>query len=143
MNVSIESVILFQLDKTSKIAKQYSQREFERLGLGITIEQWILLKIIQENNELSQRELADKSFRDPASITRTLDLLHKVGLIDRQPIPENRRQYQIHLTTKGEKFITTHMPIIQKHRRKSIEGIPAKDLKKLEGLLLKIQGNMT
>ncbi len=83
MTNDIESVILFQLDKTSKTAKQYSQREFERLGLGITVEQWILLKIIHESDDISQKELADQSFRDPASITRTLDLLHSRGFIDR------------------------------------------------------------
>ncbi|MGB3781077.1 MAG: MarR family transcriptional regulator [Tunicatimonas sp.] len=142
MTDDIESVILFQLDKASKTAKQYSQREFERLGFGITVEQWILLKIIHESDGISQRELADQSFRDPASITRTLDLLHVRGFIDRLPVPENRRQYRILLTKKGEQFVAAHMPTIQQHRQKSVEGISVKDLKKLSALLQKIQKNM-
>ena len=109
---NIENVILFQIEKTSKISKIYSQRELDRLGVDITIEQWILLKIIDENYPISQKELAIKSLRDPASITRTLDLLQKKGYIERQTIPENRRQYNIILTSQGSKFIQEHLPII-------------------------------
>ena len=50
--MNIENIILFQIDKTSKVSKLYSQREFDRLGMGITVEQWILLKFIEENDGL-------------------------------------------------------------------------------------------
>ena len=53
----INRVILFQIDQTSKIAKQYSQRELDRRELGITVDQWVLLKIIEESAPLSQKEL--------------------------------------------------------------------------------------
>lgn len=140
--MNIENVILFQIDKTSKISKLYSQREFDRLGMGITVEQWILLKIVEENNGLTQKELADKSLRDPASITRTLDLLTKKGFIERKPVEDNRRQYSICLTKKGESFIDNYLPIIKSHRAKSIDGISKDELTTLNHLLGKIQQNM-
>ena len=40
----IEDVILFQIDQTSKISKKHSQKEFDKLKLGITVEQWVILK---------------------------------------------------------------------------------------------------
>src|SRR5687768_6069159 len=98
MKNSLNDVILFIIDQTSKIARQYSQNEFDLLKIDVTVEQWVLLKIIHENEGLSQTVLAEKSHRDPASITRTLDLLEKKRLILRQPIPENRRQYNLKLT---------------------------------------------
>lgn len=141
--MNIESIILFQIDKTSKIAKLYSQREFDRLGLGITVEQWILLKIIEENDGLTQKELANKSLRDPASITRTLDLLNKKGFVERRPVEGNRRQYSVCLKKQGKVFIEKYMPVIGNHRAKSIEGITVKELEVLTQLLGKIQQNMT
>ncbi|SDL42936.1 MarR family winged helix-turn-helix transcriptional regulator [Kriegella aquimaris] len=138
----IEEILLFQIDKTSKVAKQYSQREFDRLGLNITVEQWILLKIVHESNHISQKELAEKSLRDPASITRTLDLLQKKELINRLPIPENRRQYNINLSKKGAAFVQKNMPIVDAHRKKSIEGLSEKDQQTLNNLLKRIQENM-
>lgn len=139
----IEEVILFQIDQTTKKAKMYSQREFDRLGLDITVEQWILLKIIEESNGMSQREIAEKSLRDPASITRTLDLLEKKGFVARQPIEGNRRQYRIILTGNGQKFVEKHMPLVSDHRSKSIEGLTQNELRVLKKALSKIQDNMS
>jgi MarR family transcriptional regulator, transcriptional regulator for hemolysin len=140
--MNIESVVLFQIDKTSKISKLYSQREFDRLGLDITVEQWILLKIIHESHSISQRDLADKSLRDPASITRTLDLVEKKGFVDRQAVPGDRRQYNIVLTKKGLDFILKHLPVVNQHRQKSVEGLSDNEVKTLTKLLYKIQKNM-
>ena len=139
---NIENVILFQIDKTSKVSKQYSQREFDKIEFGITIEQWILLKIIEESRELSQRELAGKSLRDPASITRTLDLLQKKGFVKREAIPENRRQYSIKLTPMGAEFVKKHIPMVQEHRKKSIDGFSQEELLQLSSFLKRIQDNM-
>lgn len=141
--MKIEQVILYQIDSTSKIAKQYSQREFDRLGLDLTVEQWILIKIIDENDSITQKELAIKSFRDPSSITRTLDILEKKKIISRVPIPNDRRAYGISLSNKGKKFIKDNMDIIIEHRIRSIDGLTNEEIKTLFDLLKRIQKNMS
>lgn len=138
----IESVILFQIEKTNKVAKQHSQKELDRIKLGITVDQWVLLKIIEEAQSLSQKELAAKSMRDPASITRTLDILSKKGFILREPIPENRRQYNIVLTEAGQYFVDGNMPMVKGFRKQSIKGFSRKELENLRDYLLRIQENM-
>ncbi len=138
----IEDVILFQLDLTSKISKQYSQRDFDKLKLGITVEQWVLLKIISESKDLTQKELAHKSYRDPASITRTLDILEKKEFLYREAIPNNRRSYHIVLSSKGRQFIETHMDLIVRHRENSIKGISKKNLTIMSEILTKMRENM-
>ncbi len=138
----LKDVILFQIEQTSKVSKQYSQREFEKLDFGITVEQWILLKIISESEELSQKELSIKSFRDPASITRTLDILEKKSLVVREPIPDNRRTYNISLSKDGNKFIKNNRTIIKKHRERSTKGFSIKELAMLSSMLKRIQENM-
>lgn len=142
MKQNIESVVLFQIDKTSKVSKIYSQREFDRLGLGITVEQWILLKIIEESNQLSQRELATKSLRDPASITRTLDILEKRNYVMRNSIPNNRRRYDLALTKVGQKLVAEHLDIIKEHRKRSVQGFTKQELSQLSTFLSRIQENM-
>lgn len=143
MEIALKDLILFQIDKTSKVSKLYSQREFDKLGLGITVDQWILLKIIEGEKQLSQKELAEKSLRDPASITRTLDLLEKKGYIERVSIEGNRRQYNIILTKAGTKFIAKHMAMVNKHRELSTKGFTKKELETLTSMLLRIQENMS
>lgn len=139
---NIENVILFQLDKTSKLAKQHSQRQLEKRGMNITVEQWVILKIVEENDGVSQKVIAEKSYRDPASITRTLDLLQKKGLLNRLPIPTNRRQYQIVMTKEGKAFVQKHMDFVQSLRDLSVSGFSIQELETLSGYLQRIQQNM-
>lgn len=139
----INEIILFQLDKTSKIAKQYSQSVMDKLDFGLRIEQWVLLKIIHENSPLSQRELATKSLRDPASITRTLDILSKKEFITRLPIPNNRRQYNIELTNVGATFVEKNMETVKELRSLSVKDFSQEELKMLSNMLLRIQKNMS
>ncbi len=139
----IEDVILFQIDLTSKVSKQYSQKEFNKLKLGITVEQWVILKIVSESSNLSQKELAEKSYRDTASITRTIDLLEKKEFLLRESIPNNRRTYNIRLTEKGQDFIEQNMELIKSHRKRSIKDFTPDELNTLSTLLLKIRKNMS
>ncbi len=143
MSQDLNDVILFQIEKTSKTAKQYSQKEFDRIGLSITVDQWVLLKIIEKHQPLSQKELAIQSLRDPASITRTLDLLEKKNYIERAAIVDNRRQYNISLTPAGEKFVSDNMKMVDAHRQQSTKGFTNAELKQLTDLLSRIQQNMT
>ncbi|MFK8038770.1 MAG: MarR family transcriptional regulator [Crocinitomicaceae bacterium] len=138
----IEDVILFQIDLTSKVSKSYSQKEFDKLKLGITVEQWVILKIISEWPMLTQKEIAAKSYRDPASITRTLDLLEKKKLLNRVAIPNNRRTYNIQLTETGKTFIKDNMSLIKSQRKRSIKGLSKKELADLSLILSKIRENM-
>ncbi|MGB6037910.1 MAG: MarR family transcriptional regulator, partial [Cryomorphaceae bacterium] len=112
-------------------------------GMNITVEQWVLLKIVHEKSPISQTELAEFSLRDPASITRTLDILGKKGLADRENIEGNRRQYNIVLTKAGEKFVDAHMDFIEKQRAQSLMGMNEKDQKTFNRLLKQMQENMT
>lgn len=140
---NINQVILFQLDQTSKIARQYSQRVLDQEQLGITVEQWVLLKLIEENAPLSQKELGERSHRDPASITRTLDLLDKKGLVHREVMATNRRQYNVLLTKAGAAFVNKHFPLVKELREQSVKGLSAQELEQLQSLLLRIQQNMS
>ncbi|MDN5214776.1 MarR family transcriptional regulator [Fulvivirgaceae bacterium BMA12] len=139
----LESVILFLIDQTSKTAKRFTQRELDKKGWDITIDQWVLLKIVEESNGLSQNELAEKSSRDGASITRSLDILEKKHYLERKATPEDRRQYKISLTPEGQAFIAKNMSLVNKHRAKSLEGFSSEEIKSLKEMLLRIQKNMS
>jgi DNA-binding MarR family transcriptional regulator len=139
----IEDVILFQIDLTSKVSKQYSQREFNNLNLGITVEQWVVLKIVSESSNLSQKELAEKSFRDADSITRTLDLLEKKEYLFRKSIPNNRIAYEICLSEKGEQCIKDNIELIYELRKLSTQSFRSEELEVLSSYLERIMSNMS
>ena len=141
-NTPLHSVPSFVMEQTVRIVKRYSQNMFDKLGLGITIDQWVLLKIIHEQAGLSQKEIATESARDSASITRTLDLLEKNGFIARKSLPNNKRQHTIHLTSQGSTFVKENMTLIEDIRNRSTNNLSEKDIKTLLNTLRTIQKNM-
>ena len=139
--IEIESVIMFLIERTLKTAKRYSQLAFDQMELNITVDQWVLLKIIDEKEPLSQKELGEFSIRDKASIARTMVLLEKKGYVLRTPIPENRREYNISLSKTGKQFVHQNMDMIREHRKKSLEGFSEAEVQSLQDMLLRIQRN--
>ncbi|MBX2815609.1 MAG: MarR family transcriptional regulator [Saprospiraceae bacterium] len=141
MNIAIEEVVLFEIEKTSKLAKMYSQREFDKRQVALTVDQWILIKVIEEYGPLTQRALAARVFRDPASVKRTLDLLESKELISRKPDDQDRRQHQVELRDRGISLIKELMPMISQHRKQSTAGFSATEKQELVRLLKRMQDN--
>lgn len=142
INTTLESTLLFAIDQTTKIARQYTQHHFELLGIDITVEQWLILKVVKEKSIASQTALARVTHRDPSSITRTLNLLQQKGLLLRVAIPGNKRQFRIELTREGRYFLLQTQPLIDHMRSTSIQNITETDILKTISILEHIQQNL-
>ncbi len=139
---NLNEVILFLIEQTNKKAKQHSALMFDQRGIDVTVDQWVLMKFVQENPGLSQTELATETFKDAASITRILDILTRKGLILREIISGNRRKFSIHLSREGQAFIEKHIDFVQELRNLSIEGLEEDEILILTKTLLQIQKNL-
>ncbi|CZR00169.1 MarR family winged helix-turn-helix transcriptional regulator [Trichococcus collinsii] len=60
-----------------------------------------LLRILQENDGMSSRELADRMGIRPASLTEMLNRLEADGILTRQPDPSDQRRNRIFIQEKG------------------------------------------
>ena len=142
MNIqrSLNEVVFFLIEQTNKKAKQFSAAKFAERGIDVTVDQWVLMKVIQENPDQSQSAIAEQTYKDAASITRMLDLLVKKDLVYRMPI--DRRQFSINLTEKGQGFIEKHMTFVQELRNIGTAGLSEEEIAGLRRILLKIQENL-
>jgi DNA-binding MarR family transcriptional regulator len=138
----LSQVIFFSIDQTNKKIKQYAQKQFNLYGINITTDQWVLLKIIEENNAISQVALAELALKDTASITRMVDILEKKALVSRNAHTADRRKFTLMLTQKGISFIKKHMPVVESVRQQGIKNFSDKELTLLKSLLEKIADNM-
>jgi MarR family transcriptional regulator, transcriptional regulator for hemolysin len=139
--MELSTIIPFVIEQTSALAKQNSQKEFDAAKIPITVDQWILLKAIDEKPGLTQVELAEKIYRSASSLARTLDALDKKGLIKRERVPNNRKQYTIRLTTEGNHLVLKSTPIVENTIAKGLLKFSKKDIEQLKSLLLRIQKN--
>ena len=80
---------------------------------GIAPEQFATLKIISEDNEVTQTRIAELLAKNKTTVGRSIDALVQKGLIARQDIENDRRANLITLTVKGEEVLKLATPIAQ------------------------------
>lgn len=137
----IEDVLFYTIDKSIKTYRQYAQKKLIQAGHSITIDQWLVLTVLKDYPEISQNEIAEKVFKDTASVTRIIDLLVKSNLLNRSVLSQDRRRTNISITAKGEKSLTEVKQIILGNRKNALRGISKSELALLNTLLNKIIAN--
>lgn len=136
----LDDVYVFLLERVSRRFKKYSKKKLAAIGVTISSEQWVVLKRISEYPGTTQREIATSTYKDPASITRILDLLQKEDLIRRED-GNDRRSFGIYLTDKGNSLVEKVLPTAVKIRAKGLQEISEEEKILLNRLLKKIYDN--
>ena len=77
---------------------------------NIAPEQFATLKIISEDGEITQSEIAEILAKGKPTISRALDALEKKGMIVREQNSEDRRVKPIRLTDKGQAVLEMVIP---------------------------------
>jgi DNA-binding MarR family transcriptional regulator len=139
----LSNIIFYSLENCIKSYRQFAQKNISAAGFTITIDQWLVLKTIQENSSISQQQLAAKVFKDAASITRMIDLLVKNGYLIRSFHQEDRRRFELTLSKEGTKIIQSLEPIIHNNRKKALQGISLAEIEKLQCILSDITSNVS
>jgi DNA-binding MarR family transcriptional regulator len=132
----------FLLDRTARRVKQYAQRKFKLEDFDLTVDQWLILKNLSENELLSQSELAQLVFKDQPTLTRIIDLLTKKGYVERMPHPMDRRSFQLLLTESGIKKVKELKPKVASIREKAWENLNEGDFEEFKRILNTIYNNL-
>ena len=138
---NLNSVIFYNIEEAIKTYRMYAQNQLKINQLKITIDQWLVLKCLKENPKATQIELAEKVFKDNASITRIVDLLVKANFLQREINPNDRRKLNLKITGSGEKILDDVYKIVLKNRAKALEGISSEEIETVNTILKKISSN--
>ncbi|MBN4072428.1 hypothetical protein JYT74_00170 [Crocinitomix catalasitica] len=139
MNSKKEYIV--QLEKTLQAIKRYKKKKLKASGLGITADQWELVKQIDLDPGISQKSLAEATLKDPASVKRSLDLLQNRAIIERRLVATDLRERALHLTESGEDLIHRMLPIAIDIRAKGVSGITQNEMEELSAILRKVHQN--
>lgn len=87
---------------------------FRRIFLeaGLTEQQWRVLRVLWDRNEVVFRELADLTLIAPASLVGVIDRLETRGLVTRRRSTSDRRAVDISLTAEGRSIEKQVMPAV-------------------------------
>ncbi|MCQ6959628.1 MarR family winged helix-turn-helix transcriptional regulator [Mucilaginibacter aquariorum] len=132
----------YLLDRTARRVKGYAQQRFASGNFDITIDQWLILKSLDDDRYLKQKELAELTGKDTPTLTRIIDLLCKKGLTERVMHKDDRRSFTVHLTEAGKAKLLELSPKISEIRMKAWENLTEQDYEQLKMILNKIYQNL-
>jgi len=117
-------------------------KAFQKEGFYLTFEQSILLKIINDNEGVSQQKLSILMNRDKTSITRAINILEDKNLVVRIPLKEDKRKKFIYLTKEGKKRMLEILPKFLELRQKIESALNNEELDNLQIILNKIDNKI-
>jgi DNA-binding MarR family transcriptional regulator len=82
--------------------------------------------------QFTQRDLAERLYVTKGNVSGLVDRLVEAGLVDRKPIPGDRRSHALHLTSEGRRLAREGMDVQRRFVDETIGQLPVDDLEKLD-----------
>ena len=130
------------LTRTSRAVGNMLQKMFLKAGHDLSADEWaILANLAMFCDGQFQQQLADRTFKDKAAMTRLIDGLEKKGLVKRVQDEIDRRQKKIFLTSQSSKLVKKLLPIAKRAQLKGQKDIGPDQLETFKSVLRQIFKN--
>lgn len=140
-NKNATGTVLYLIEQAIKEYRKLSQKNITKIVKDITIDQCLVLIILNKDEKISQNELANLIFKDNASVTRIIELMVKKDYLNRTIHKEDRRKFNLEITEKGKKTLELINPIAQVNRETALYGLSQEEINLLDATLNKIIAN--
>ena len=140
--MDINTYVTPWLGKTAKLMTASVIDYFKMQGIDITIEQFILLKFLNDEDGQIQNDLAFITHRDKTSLTRLINTLEKKGFVKRASSKEDKRIKRIYITPIGIDKFKSMLPIMKLFFEKIQQGFSEDEISFLITAFKRIQKNI-
>lgn len=115
----------------------------ERLKKELSLSggKWKVLAALSVENGISQTKLADFIFVEGPTLVAMIDKLEELGLVQRKPDKEDRRNNLIFMTKKSENMISVIVDCVLELRKNVTKNISEKELEITKKVLRKMTMN--
>ena len=125
---------------TARLVRDAYDQRFAELDLNLT--QAIMLAYVAEFGPVTQTKIADHLGQGRAATGATIDRLQSRGLVKRHPDADDRRVWQIQLTTSGTDVVARVAAIDETLRTELRAGISRAERQALSAVLQQLQSNL-
>ncbi len=139
MEFNMDRSVGFLLNRTATASKA----RFGSLikDYGISAEQWTVLFRVVEKSGISQKELAESTYKDQGNLTRMIDKLVEKGYLSKIPDEQDRRAYKLFAAPKAKDMVRKIIPVSSRHNEKLTENFTEEERSQLNRLLNKLYEN--
>ncbi len=131
-----------RLNTTSVVMRAFSNQVFSQNGFEITPEQYTILTLIVDNEELYQRQLSEITLKDRSNISRIIKILEEKELIVKITDSNGRQIFKVQATQKGLDLYKKMKPVSKSIRQIATRGISNNDMGICLNTLDKIFNNL-
>jgi DNA-binding MarR family transcriptional regulator len=129
-----------QINVVARSLRLFLEKELS--PTGVSPSQWMLLMALGENNNQVQTAIAKTVNLDDATVTRIIDKLAEMGLLERNQDISDRRAQIISLTDKGWKIYKEWSAIGNRVNQIATLNLTDRDKNKILKILAVIKNNL-
>lgn len=142
MTYSDQKAYFFQIDNTIKSIRTFMQKSLNEAKINLTVDQWLVLDQIANNDGISQSLLGQITSKDAPTITRILDILAKKSIILRKMGESDRRKFEIFTSKIGNQLHADAFKVISNCRKTAWNGLNDVDFTQLVRIMETINTNV-
>lgn len=143
LNHYVDTVI-YSVDMIIKNLKIDLKHKIDKLDLGITGEQFVVLDTVAYYENMYPQRLSQILMKDKSNTTRMIKILTDKGLISKTAGKiNNRLVYMLNITPEGKKLVDDNMPKIKKYITEIFENITDEEIELLHSMSKKFEKALT
>jgi len=108
-------------------------------GVELTPHQFEIIKLLAECGVLHVAEIGDRLQIARPQMTRLLDSLEQLEIVERQTATTDRRTIDVRLTDKGVNILKEHKKTVQNAIKETLSGLTEEELMDLSASLCRIR----
>lgn len=129
------------LNTSARLIKRKMDKQLDKHD--ITTAQWIVLKLLDKKEKLSQAEIAELLLADRATVGTVINKLIEKGYLDKEFDPQDRRTYLVFLTEKSQIIIKETEENERDVSAEALESFNEEETKVLFNALNRIISNLS
>jgi DNA-binding MarR family transcriptional regulator len=136
--LDLEHFLPYRLSVLSnRISQDIARLYAQRWNLGIT--EWRVLAVLGRHDDLSAREVAERTAMDKVAVSRAIASLLEAGRIERETHGDDRRRSQLRLSPAGQTVYAEVAPLALAYQRRLLEGLADDERAALDRLLTRLE----
>jgi MarR family transcriptional regulator, transcriptional regulator for hemolysin len=135
-----DELIGFKSSQMNRKMLRYLNQTLE--WYGITLEQWVVLSTLSDEENINQKTLSLKTGKNPTSLLRILDILERKKFIERREDKNDRRASSLFITDNGNKLVQEITPYIDEHFKEITANVLDQNIEIYEHVVNEIDQNL-
>ncbi len=127
--------LIYLISTAQHLLRNHLKSEFEKGSLTITPSHSAMLFYLLDNGPQTMNELSNLLFIKNSTVTGLIDRLEKNGIVKRNHVGNDRRKWNISITSKGIDEITKAKAIINKINSEIKDGFSEQEIESMAKVL--------